>query len=151
MLVTMTMMMTMRSRIINNYNDDADKNDKNDNDVDRTFRHCQSCRRSCSRWKRRPAAFSTKTKRCRGWVGQDDDDDDGDDDGYYDDNDDAAPGCALGAMSNGQGRHHYLRILKQQNQRQPQLQPKDQHQPQPQHQHQHQQIEEKNIAICFLF
>ena len=59
-----------------NYDDDADKNDddddKNDDDVGRTFRHCQSCRRSCSRWKRRPAAFSTKTKRCRGWVGQDD-------------------------------------------------------------------------------
>jgi len=32
------------------------------------FRHCQSCRRSCSRWKRRPAAFSTKTKRCRGLL-----------------------------------------------------------------------------------
>jgi len=32
------------------------------------FRHCQSYRRSCSRWKRRPAAFSTKTKRCRGLL-----------------------------------------------------------------------------------
>ena len=69
--------------LLDNSNEDVGDNDNGDDadkNADWTFRHCQSCRRSCSRWKRRPAAFSTKTKRCRGWVGQDDDDGDDDDD-----------------------------------------------------------------------